>query len=106
MFRKEYCTLRCAIMHELRALQRFVPSVTIHLYNDQYTVRLSELTETTVSTVMGTMNLEGSMRYALTTAELDEADQQGLLRELSIIIADALDLAGWLAMAITQSQTE
>ena len=62
------------------------------------TVRLSGLTETTVSTVMGTMNLEGSMRYALTTAELDEADQQGLLRELSIIIADALDLAGWLAM--------
>ena len=46
------------------------------------------------------------MRYALTTAELDEADQQGLLHELSIIIADALDPAGWLAMAITQSQTE
>ena len=93
-------------MHETRALWLLVPSVTIHLYNDQYTVRLSGLTETTVSTVMGTMNLEGSMRYALTTAELDEADQQGLLHELSIIIADALDPAGWLAMAITQSQTK
>ena len=37
-------------MHETRALWLLVPSVTIHLYNDQYTVRLSELTETTVST--------------------------------------------------------
>jgi hypothetical protein len=71
-------------MHETRALWLLVPSVTIHLYNDQYTVRLSELTETTVSTVMGTMNLEGSMRYALATAELDEADHQGLLHELLI----------------------
>ena len=71
-------------MHETRALWLLVPSVTIHLYNDQYTVRLSGLTETTVSTVMGTMNLEGSMRYALATAELDEADHQGLLHELLI----------------------
>ena len=71
-------------MHETCALWLLVPSVTIHLYNDQYTVRLSGLTETTVSTVMGTMNLEGSMRYALATAELDEADHQGLLHELLI----------------------
>ena len=38
-------------MHETCALWLLVPSVTIHLYNDQYTVRLSELTETTVSTL-------------------------------------------------------
>ena len=38
-------------MHELSLQSLLVPSVTIHLYNDQYTVRLSGLTETTVSTL-------------------------------------------------------
>ena len=52
-------------MHETRALWLLVPSVTIHLYNDQYTVRLSGLTETTVSTVMGTMNLIGAEETGL-----------------------------------------
>ena len=36
-------------MHETRALWLLVPSVTIQLYTNQYTVRLSGLTETTVS---------------------------------------------------------
>jgi hypothetical protein len=93
-------------MHETCALWLLVPSVTIHLYNDQYTVRLSELTETTVSTVMGTTNLEGSMRAALATAELDDADLRQIYDELKSIKTDALDPAGRLAMAITRSQTE
>ena len=106
MFRKECDAMRCARMHERSALLRIVPSVTIHLYNDQYTVRLSELTETTVSTVMGTTNLEGSMRAALATAELDDADLRQIYEELKSIKTTALDPAGKLAMAITRSQTE
>ena len=106
MFRKECDAMRCARMHETCALWLLVPSVTIHLYNDQYTVRLSELTETTVSTVMGTTNLEGSMRAALATAELDDADLRQIYEELKSIKTTALDPAGKLAMAITRSQIE
>ena len=46
------------------------------------------------------------MRAALATAELDDADLRQLYEELTSIKTDALDPAGRLAMAITQSQTE
>ena len=55
---------------------------------------------------MGTTNLEGSMRAALATAELDDADLRQIYDELKSIKTDALDPAGRLAMAITRSQTE
>jgi hypothetical protein len=55
---------------------------------------------------MGTTNLEGSMRAALATAELDDADLRQIYDELKSIKTDALDPAGKLAMAITRSQTE
>ena len=43
---------------------------------------------------MGTTNLEGSMRAALATAELDDADLRQLYVELTSIKTDALDPAG------------
>ena len=71
-------------MHETRALWLLVLSVTIHLYNDQYTVRLSGLTETTVST-WGTIMGSGNYAAAARDEEiLAWVQGQGTASELTI----------------------